>query len=49
MVLRAALIIVTLGTAVAAQAPAPGWAGTLAMVEAAAFHLYARGAADYEP
>lgn len=35
--------------AVAAQAPAPGWAGTLAMVEAAAFHLFARGAVDYEP
>ena len=35
--------------AVAAQAPAAGWAGTLAMVEAAAFHLYARGAVDYEP
>jgi len=35
--------------AVEARAPAPGWPGTLAMVEAAAFHLYARGAADYGP
>jgi hypothetical protein len=35
--------------AVEAHAPGPGWLGTLAMVEAAAFHLYARGAADYGP
>lgn len=35
--------------AVAERAPAPGWPRTLALVEAAAFHLYARGAADYEP
>jgi hypothetical protein len=34
---------------VAARAPAPGWPGTLSLVEAAAFHLYARGAVDYEP
>jgi hypothetical protein len=31
------------------QAPAPGWPRTLSLVEAAAFHLYARGAQDYEP
>jgi hypothetical protein len=35
--------------AVEAHAPAPGWPRTLSLVEAAAFHLYARGAADYEP
>jgi hypothetical protein len=34
---------------VAEQAPAPGWPRTLALVEAAAFHLYARGATDYAP
>ena len=34
---------------VAAQAPAPGWPRTLSLVEAAAFHEYARGAQDYEP
>ena len=27
----------------------PGWNRTLALVEAAAFHLYARGAVDYAP
>jgi hypothetical protein len=27
----------------------PGWPGTLTLVEGAAFHLYARGAADYTP
>ena len=27
----------------------PGWARTLALVEGAAFHLYARGAVDYAP
>jgi hypothetical protein len=26
-----------------------GWPGTLALVEGVAFHLYARGAVDYEP
>ena len=35
--------------AVAERAPFAGWARTLATVEAAAFHLYARGAIDYEP
>lgn len=34
---------------VAERAPAPGWARTLSVVEAAAFYLYARGAVDYEP
>lgn len=36
-------------TVVAERAPTPGWARTLSLVEAAAFHLYARGAQDYEP
>lgn len=36
-------------TAVAENAPAPGWPQTLSVVEAAAFHLYARGAQDYKP
>ena len=36
-------------TVVAEQAPAPGWPRTLSLVEAAAFHLYARGAQDYQP
>lgn len=35
--------------AVAENAPAPGWPRTLAIVEDAAFHLYARGATDYTP
>jgi hypothetical protein len=35
--------------AVAERAPLPGWPRTLWLVEAAAFHLYARGASDYEP
>jgi hypothetical protein len=35
--------------AVAEQAPSPGWPRTLSLVEAAAFHLYARGAQDYLP
>lgn len=35
--------------AVAEQAAAPGWPRTLSLVEAAAFHEYARGAQDYEP
>jgi hypothetical protein len=34
---------------VAERAPAPGWLRNLASVEDAAFHLYARGAVDYEP
>ena len=34
---------------VSEQAPAPGWPRTLSLVEAAAFHLYARGAQDYVP
>ena len=34
---------------VSEQAPAPGWPRTLSLVEAAAFHLYARGAQDYQP
>jgi hypothetical protein len=36
-------------TVVAERAAAPGWPRTLSLVEAAAFHLYARGAQDYEP
>ena len=28
---------------------APGWPRTLALVEGAAFHVYARGAVDYAP
>ncbi|HEY7381435.1 MAG TPA: hypothetical protein VH572_09510 [Gaiella sp.] len=35
--------------AVAERAPSPGWARTLALVEDSAFHLYSRGAVDYEP
>jgi hypothetical protein len=35
--------------AVAEHAPAPGWPRTHSLVEAAAFHLYARGAQDYDP
>ena len=31
------------------RAPAPGWVRSLSVVEAAAFHLHAVGAADYEP
>ncbi len=34
---------------VSEQAAAPGWPRTLSLVEAAAFHGYARGAQDYEP
>jgi hypothetical protein len=34
---------------VAAEAPTPEWPRTLSLVEAAAFHLYARGAQDYRP
>ena len=32
-----------------AEQATPGWPRTLALVEGAAFHLYARGAVDYEP
>ena len=35
--------------AVAERAPAPEWPRTLSLVEAAAFHQYARGAVDYHP
>ena len=35
--------------AVADRAAVPGWPRTLSLVEGAAFHLYARGALDYEP
>jgi hypothetical protein len=35
--------------AVESTAPPPGWPRTLAVVEGAAFHLYARGAIDYAP
>jgi alcohol dehydrogenase class IV len=34
---------------VSEHAATPGWPRTLAMVEAAAFHLYQRGAVDYTP
>jgi hypothetical protein len=34
---------------VAETSPPPGWARTLALVEGAAFHRYARGAVDYVP
>lgn len=32
-----------------AEQNTPGWPRTLALVEGAAFHLYARGAVDYQP
>jgi hypothetical protein len=35
--------------AVAERATYPGWLSSLAIVEGAAFHLYSRGAVDYEP
>jgi hypothetical protein len=35
--------------AVEAEDPAPGWERELALVTDAAFHVYARGASDYEP
>jgi len=35
--------------AVADQAAAPGWPRLLSVVQDAAFHVYARGAVDYEP
>jgi hypothetical protein len=34
---------------VLAEAAAPGWSRTASLAEAAAFHLYARGAVDYSP
>jgi hypothetical protein len=34
---------------VLAEQAAPGWPRTLATVEGAAFHLYARGAVDFAP
>ncbi len=34
---------------VSEQAPTLDWPRTLSLVEAAAFHLYARGAQDYQP
>jgi hypothetical protein len=34
---------------VSEQASAPDWPRTLSLVEAAAFHVYARGAQDYTP
>jgi hypothetical protein len=38
-----------IGETVAAQVPGAGWTRTLSLVEAAAFHLYARAATDYAP
>ena len=35
--------------AVAEDASSPGWPRLLSVVQDAAFHLYARGAIDYEP
>jgi hypothetical protein len=35
--------------AVEERAATPGWARTLSIVGDAAFHIYARGALDYEP
>ena len=35
--------------AVADSGAPPDWPRTLALVEGAAFHLYSRGAVDYEP
>ena len=35
--------------AVAERATHPGWLSSFAIVEGAAFHLYSRGAVDYEP
>jgi hypothetical protein len=35
--------------AVAETEPASGWPGRLATVTESAFHLYSRGAVDYEP
>lgn len=36
-------------TAVAEQAPFPGWPRSVTLVQDAAFHAYARGASDYVP
>ena len=33
----------------AEREPFPGWLSSLSLVEGAAFHLYSRGAVDYEP
>jgi hypothetical protein len=35
--------------AVSEQAPTPGWPRNLAVATDAAFHLFSRGAIDYEP
>ena len=35
--------------AVSERAPASGWPRTLTLVQDSAFHLYSRGASDYEP
>ena len=35
--------------AVSEHAAGPGWPRTVAMVQAAAFHMYQRGAIDYTP
>ena len=35
--------------AVEDHAPLPGWPRTLSVVQAAAFHMYQRGATDYGP
>ena len=34
---------------IAERAASPGWPRTLSVVEGAAFHVYSRGAQDYEP
>ena len=34
---------------VSERVAAPGWPRTLSLVEGAAFHVYSRGAEDYEP
>jgi hypothetical protein len=34
---------------VLAEQGSPGWSRTLTLVEGAAFHIYARGAVDFEP
>ena len=35
--------------AVEDRAPSPGWPRTISIVQAAAFHMYQRGATDYVP
>ena len=35
--------------AVADHAPSPGWPRDVSLVEDAAFHVYSRGAVDFEP